>query len=43
MDSEEKHEGGFQESHTFRYQYLKMIWIERLLLKFLINLISPFF
>lgn len=34
MDSEERDEGGFQDSHTFWYQYLKTIWIERLLVKF---------
>jgi len=38
-DSEEKAEGGFQDS--LRHQYLKMIWIERLLMKFSINLIPP--
>lgn len=41
MDSEEKAEGGFQDSYTFRYQYPKMIWIVRLLKKFFINLIPP--
>lgn len=43
MDTEEKDKGGFQDSHMFRHQYLKMIWIERLLMKFLINLIFPLF
>lgn len=41
MDSEEKHEGGIQDSHTCKYQYLKIIWIERLILKVFINLIPP--
>lgn len=44
MDSEEKDEGGFRDSHTFKHQYLIKIWIERLLIKFLVNLsFPPFF
>lgn len=43
MDTEEKDEGGFHDGHTFRHQYLKMIWIERLLMKFFDLIFPPFF